>query len=97
MEKYFKAAPPMSEEKVIASVNTIFGKLQKDFPLVAAVTNLSKKLVTDIKDKIADVSIFRYREQIRRWKKRKIRVSDHFSNRFQTKVVISTESVAKKL
>jgi hypothetical protein len=68
-------------------VNTIFGKLQKDFPLVAAVTNLSKKLVSDIRDKIADVRILRYREQIRPCKKREIKVLDHFSNRFQAKVV----------
>ena len=97
VERYFKAAPPMSEDKAIASVNTIFGKLQKDFPLVAAVTNLAKKLVTDIRDKIADVSTLRCREHIRRWKKRRIRASNHFSNRFQTKVPTSTESVAKKL
>jgi hypothetical protein len=57
VEKYFKSAPPMSEEKSVASVNAIFAKVQKDFPLVAAVSNLAKKLVADIRDKIADVSI----------------------------------------
>ena len=64
----------MAEEKAVASVNTIFAKVQKDFPLVAAVSNLAKKLVADVRDKIADVSIMRTSERTRPLRRRKFRV-----------------------
>ena len=64
----------MAEEKAVASVNTIFAKVQKDFPLVAAVSNLAKKLVADVRDKIADVSIMRTSGRTRPLKRRKFRV-----------------------
>jgi hypothetical protein len=77
----------MSEDKAIASIHTIFGKVQKDFPLVAAITNLSKKLVTDIRDKIADVKIGLSSAQTSLHRERKIKDLNLSSNPSKTKVV----------
>ena len=49
VEKHFRAAAPMAEEKAVASIHTIFGRVQKEFPLVAAVGNIAKRLTKDLK------------------------------------------------
>ena len=77
----------MSEDKAIASIHTIFGKVQKDFPLVAAVTNLAKKLVTDIRDKIADVKVCLSSAQTSLLRGRKIKDLNPSSNQSKMKVV----------
>jgi hypothetical protein len=58
VEKYFKASAPMSEEKVVTSLTIIFGKVQKEFPLITSIGNLSKRIAKDLRDKIADVNNF---------------------------------------
>lgn len=48
----------MSEEKVVTSLTIIFGKVQKEFPLITSIGNLSKRIAKDLRDKIADVNNF---------------------------------------
>jgi hypothetical protein len=45
----------MAEDKAIATMQTIFARVQREFPLVAAVGNLAKRLAKDLRDKVADV------------------------------------------
>lgn len=59
VQKYFQASGPMSEEKVVTSLNLIFGKVQREFPLISSIDNLSKRIAKDLKVKIADVSTTR--------------------------------------
>jgi hypothetical protein len=55
VEKYFKSAPPLSEEKAHASLTTIFTRVARDFPLISSVSNIAKRLSKDLRDKISDV------------------------------------------
>ncbi len=57
VEKYFRAAGPMSEEKAIASLGTIFARVQREFPLITSVVNLNKRIAKDLREKIADVNV----------------------------------------
>jgi hypothetical protein len=56
VEKYFKAALPMSEEKANATITTIFTRISRDFPLISSIQSIAKRLSTDLRDKISDVS-----------------------------------------
>jgi hypothetical protein len=56
VEKYFKAAAPMNEEKAYATIITIFTRIARDFPLISSIQNIAKRLSNDIRDRIKDVS-----------------------------------------
>lgn len=55
VEKYFKGASPMSEEKAYATVSTIFSRILRDFPLITSIQSISKRLSNDLRDRISDV------------------------------------------
>lgn len=57
VEKYFKAAPPMTEEKAYANISTIFTRIAREFSLISSVKSTSKRLIKDLRDKISDVFI----------------------------------------
>ena len=57
VEQYFKATPPLAEEKLYASLNTIFTRIARDFPLVSSVANLNKRIARDLRDKVSDVNL----------------------------------------
>jgi hypothetical protein len=46
----------MSEEKTFATINTIFNKINRDFPLNLSIANLSKRLIKNLKEKLNDVN-----------------------------------------
>ena len=48
----------MSEDKAIAALNTIFTRVYRDFPLIASVPNIAKRIARNLREKIADVARF---------------------------------------
>lgn len=62
VEKYFRAQAPMSEEKAVSTFTLIFGKVQREFPLITSIGNINKRLAKDLRDKIADVNCHKLRE-----------------------------------
>jgi hypothetical protein len=55
VEKYFKSASPMGEEKAYATITTIFTRIGRDFPLISSIQNIAKRLSNDLRDRINDV------------------------------------------
>jgi hypothetical protein len=55
LEKYFRSAAPLSEDKAIATLATIFARITRHFPLVSSLHNISRRLSKDLRDKINDV------------------------------------------
>jgi hypothetical protein len=67
----------MSEEKIIATLNTIFSRVQREFPLIVSVGNISKRIIRNLKEKIADVYFELFSELIRASSEEKHKASSH--------------------
>ena len=55
VENYFKGISPLPEDKTYATIHTIFNRISRDFPLISSISNLSKRIIRNIKEQIADV------------------------------------------